>query len=554
MSYLIIEQPGVATISVPLSKRVLSLGRAEDNDVVLVADEVSRHHATLTRQPEGVVLRDLGSLNGTYVNRKQIEDKVLSNEDEIWFGSKCRIRFHEDLAAQRTRLTVPVENRPESDSTLALNIERIRADMDRVGNSMTLIGKQARGKDLSTTALKAASGEDIAAMGRAYRRLSGLYRASNEVSKLVASNADLPARLAKVLDTAIEVMEADRGFVMLKRGGDGELEVSVARQMGKDLTAGSPSMGIAHKAADTAEPVLMGGGERDSYFSARESIIVQQISSAMCVPLKVEDRVLGSIYVDTRRTGHTFEEEDLELFASMASQSALAVENMRLYEQALEMERKRAALGRFLSPGIVDEIMKEDTTLELGGRKQSVTTMFCDIRGFTPLAERMDPGGLVAMLNEHFTAMVGIVFEHEGTLDKYIGDEIMAVFGAPLQQEDDAERAVRAAVAMRAKCTELNALRLQEGRPTFEMGVGIASGEVIAGYIGAPERMEFTVVGDQVNVARRLCSVAQPGQVVIGSATYEQVKGLIESKPLGSVSLKGRELPVEAHEILSLKE
>jgi adenylate cyclase len=202
---------------------------------------------------------------------------------------------------------------------------------------------------------------------------------------------------------------------------------------------------------------------------------------------------------------------------------------------------------------VIEMIAKEDTSIELGGRKQTVTTMFCDIRGFTLMAERLSPAALVDMLNEHFTAMTGIVFHFQGTLDKYIGDEVMAVFGSPLSAPDDAERAVRAGLAMQAKNAELNGIRLREGREVFDFGVGIDTGEVIAAYMGSPERMEFTVIGDRVNTARRLCSLAAGGQVVVGESTYELVKELVYAKPIGTVVLRGKEAPVHAYEITALK-
>ncbi|MBN2309729.1 MAG: GAF domain-containing protein [Candidatus Hydrogenedentes bacterium] len=551
MPQLVIEQPGVPTMTAPVLGAELRLGRAEDNDIVLVADEVSRHHAKMVRHGDKIVLVDLNSMNGTYVNRQRIAERVLSHLDEVWLGSKCLLVYRDDTAVGRiTTHITPAGQDMAQEATLINDLDRIREEMDRVGDSLTLIGK--RGKtpvEAMQTVVPEASPEQVVAMSRAYRRLDALYRAS----KLIASDFDLSSRLAAVLDTAIEVLEAERGFVTLRDEETGGLAVSVAREMGRDLQASSPSMGIAGRAAFDGEPVLMADRDNDSDFGGRESIIRQRIVSAMAVPLKVEDRVLGSIYLDTRQAGQPFDQEDLELFASLAAQSAMAIENVRLYEQMVEVEKKRANLGRFLSPAIVDEIMKEDKALELGGRKRIVTAMFCDIRGFTPIAERVSPDGLVAMLNEHFTAMTEIIFRFEGTLDKYIGDEIMAVFGSPLANPDDAVRCVRAALAIQAKNAELNRKRAQEKRPTFELGIGIATGEVIAGYIGSPDRMEFTVVGDRVNTARRLCSVAEPGQIITGQLTYERVKSIAVVREVGPVALKGKEALVDAYEIQGLK-
>ena len=544
MPQVIIEQPGVPAVTVPLSKHVIRFGRAEDNEVVLVAEEVSRHHAELHRRGDNFVLLDQKSLNGTYVNRQRIVERVLAHMDEIWFGSKCRLVYRDDTSFGR-------DEAQKHDSKLLQDVDKIREEMDRVGDNLTLIARAGRTPAPGGTTLVQAPAppapDDLMVMSRAYRRLSALYRAS----KLIASDFDLSRRLSDVLDTAMEVMDADRGFVLL-REQDGNLRVSVAREMGQDLAASSPSMGVAGKAAIDGEPVLMAGGTENG-LNLRESVIRQQITSAMAVPLKVEDRMLGSIYVDTRKWDVSFNEEDLELFASMAAQLAMAIDNVHLYQANLAIEKKRSNLSRFLSPAIVDQIMDNDSNLELGGSKRVVTTLFCDIRGFTPIAERMPPHEIVELLNEHFSAMTQIVFNYKGTLDKYIGDEVMAVFGAPIAAEDDALRAARAAVAIQAKNKELNAVRFEEGRPRLELGVGINTGEAIAGYIGSPMRMEFTVVGDHVNTARRLCDIAKAGQIIIGGTTWRQVKDYAETLAIGAIVLEGKANPVDAYELLGMK-
>ena len=552
MAQMIIEQPGLAPMTVPLSGEEIHFGRAEDNSVVLTADEVSRHHAKIHLRGSKHILFDLNSLNGTYVNRQRIVERVLSHMDEIWFGGKCRLVYRDDTHFGRAD-----EGEEQEDSSLTRNLAKIRDEMDRVGNSLTMIGQtvsEPAVKDEQTPPPQF-SREELKAMSRAYRRLQAL----NDVGKLMASEFDLPKRLSAGLDMMMDVMSAERGFIMLRDEGSDKLRVSVAREMGQELAASSPSMGIAGKSAIDGEPVLMANAQTDKDFGARESIVVQRIISAMCVPLKVEDRILGSIYVDTRRRDVTFDETDLELFASLATQSALAIDNVHLHERVVEAEKKRADLGRFLSPAIVEAVMKEGATLELGGSKQNVTTLFCDIRGFTPIAERLSPGQMVDLLNEHFTAMTELVFEHRGTLDKYIGDEIMAVFGTPLGPGETvdpqiyAEHAVRTALAIQAKNAELNRERKREGRPVLHLGTGVNTGEAIAGYLGSPMRMDFTVVGDSVNTARRLCDLAEKGKTIVGGHTHAFVKDMVVARSIGNVTLEGKAIRVDAYEIESLK-
>jgi adenylate cyclase len=554
MPQLVVEQPGVQPITVDLTNPETCFGRAEDNDVVLVADEVSRHHAKVLRRNNQFIVADLQSLNGTYVNRQRIVQRVLAHLDEVWFGGKCRLVYRDEQGVAASVGAPQAAQQPPSpeDSAILTDLERIREEMDRVGNNMTMIGKRAAAPQAQAQA-KAAAGptqDEILAMGRAYRRLAALYQAS----KLIASEFDLRKRLTAVLDTAIEVMEADRGFLMLRDEITGRLMVSVAREMGgQELTGSSPSMGVAGKAANDGVPVIVADLKGDAEFSGRESIIRQQLTSAMCVPLKMEERNLGSIYLDTRKFGRAFKEEDLELFMAMASQLAMAIDNVRLYQRMLEAEKTRANLGRFLSPSIVDQVMRAGQALELGGTKRTVTSMFCDVRGFTPIAERLGAQELVGMLNEHFTAMTEIVFANRGTLDKFIGDEIMAVFGSPLTGEDDPARCAKTAVEIQAKNAELNAKRAEKGLPLFELGIGIATGDVIAGYVGSPQRMEFTVVGDRVNTARRLCAVAEPGETVCDETTYESIQDMFVTHPHGTRTLKGKEEMIRCYQVLGLK-
>ncbi len=599
MSEIVIEQPGVPEMVVPLVGAELSLGRADDNDVTLVADEVSRNHAKIVRAGDRYMVHDLNSLNGTYVNRQRVVQRILNHLDEVWLGGKCRMVFRQEVDIQtpltpRTPITPLQETAPGTPPlgaqprdplatspstggppplgapltppdesayapTMIDNIAEISKQMEDMGATLSMFSRRdsthikskgtpgtgglpVEADDPQSHDTGMPTAEDLYQMGRAFRRLEALYQAI----KTIASDFDLKKRLKNVLETTMEVVEAERGFIMLRDDETGELKPMVFHDMSGEVDGSSPSMSIAGRAATTGEPLLVKNTMSDSNFSAQQSIVAQQIRSAMCAPLRIEDRVLGSIYVDVRHKGGGFVEEDLELFSSMASQSAMAIENVRLYEQMLEAEKKRANLGRFLSPAIVDQIMSEGGELELGGTKRTVTTMFCDIRSFTNMSEQNEPDKIVDLLNEHFTAMTRIIFDRRGTLDKFIGDAIMAVWGSPISLPNDILNAVAAAIEMQRANDELNKLRIAEGRPPLDMGIGIASGEVIAGYVGSPDRMEFTVIGDRVNTASRFCSKAGPREIVICGQTHAAVKNQIPTTELGAVALKGKVEPEPA--------
>jgi len=518
----------------------ISFGRSDDNTVVLIADEISRQHSRIRLVRDKTVLDDLQSLNGTYVNRQRVMERVLNDQDEVWFGSKCRAIFTDDSAE------ILAERKKQS--TIFSSLAKIKEEMDGVTASMTMVRKApdfAGGTDLPMP-----EGVDAEKLARAFRRLDALYKAI----QLISSDFDLEQRISDVLDLAMEVTKASRGFLMMMDEETGELVVKVARDMEDNkMEASSPSMGIARRAAIDGEPVLMADSDMDSSFGQNESIIMQRIETAMCVPLQVKNKLIGSLYVDARGSGTSFTQEDLEMFHAMANQAAMAIENVRLHDQMVEAEKKKADLGRFLSPAVVKVIMEDEGDVKLGGQKLDATILYCDIRGFTPLSEGLSPEALVDLLNEHFTAMTDIVFKYNGTLDKYIGDEVMALFGAPFSTEDDALLAVRAAIAMQEANAQLNIQRTEQDLPTFEIGIGVNSGNVFSGYIGSPERMDYTVMGDGVNIASRLCSVAAKGQIIIGPHTNELVVDQIETVSAGTPVLKGKTKVIEAFEVIGLR-
>jgi len=541
---LVIEQPGISIQTVPIGDKDIVLGRSSECDIVLSAGEISRHHAKIVVRDANYVLVDLKSLNGTYLNGQRITEHILKHMDEIWLGSQCRIIFRDDTQYGKTWKEDTINDTKEE---IIHHVEHIREQIEEVESTLFQINKE---KEEDSQALDTAYTPivDIKKLGRAYRRLDVLYKAT----QIMGSAADLDTKLAQVLDLVIEVLSADRGFILLKDESGKSLVTKVARAMENGLEASSPSMGIAGKAAIDGEPVLMIDRLANPEFGNRESVIMRKITSAMCVPLKIENRILGSIYIDSIQKRAFFDDEDLELFFSLSNQIALAIENAQLNQKMIEEEKRRENFRRFLPDVIVEEILKAGSNIQLGGDKKRVTTMFCDIRGSSKLAESVSPQELVALLNEHFTAITEIVFAWHGTLDKYIGDEIMAVFGAPISTGDDAYAAVCAALNILKTNEELNVIRISEGKPAFQLGIGIETGDVIAGFIGSPKRMEYTVVGDRVNIAKRLCDMANPGSIVVGNETWLELKDRVRGVPIGTFKVKNKEQFIVAYEIKEL--
>jgi adenylate cyclase len=218
-----------------------------------------------------------------------------------------------------------------------------------------------------------------------------------------------------------------------------------------------------------------------------------------------------------------------------------------------EKEMIKRAFTRYVAREVVDEILKDPENLVLSGERREVTVLFCDIRGFTGMAERMTPEEVVALLNEFYNLMIETTFKHDGTLDKFLGDSVMAIFGAPIPHPDHAARAVRTALAMQAGIAELNERRVAAGKETIGAGIGVSLGQVVAGTVGTEDRMEYTVIGDSVNIAARLESNAKAGRILISQPTFARVESLVEAAPLGPLKVKGKEEEVDVYEVVGMR-
>lgn len=217
-----------------------------------------------------------------------------------------------------------------------------------------------------------------------------------------------------------------------------------------------------------------------------------------------------------------------------------------------EKERVTNILGKYISPEVAKKVLADQEGLALKGERRECVVMFTDIRGFTAFSENMAPEKLVKDLNEYFTLMVDGVLKYEGTLDKFIGDAIMAVWGAPVPFEDKELRSVKAALDMQKSLGQYNKARIDRNLPPLTMGVGLNSGVVVSGNLGSDKRTDYTVIGEEVNLASRLCSKAAPGQILISDSMYRKLKGLVEMRALEPIALKGFSEPVKVYEVTGL--
>ncbi|MBI2401435.1 MAG: GAF domain-containing protein [Gemmatimonadetes bacterium] len=306
---------------------------------------------------------------------------------------------------------------------------------------------------------------------------------------------------------------------------------------------------IARRAVSERLAILTDNAAADERFKGK-SIMMQSVRSAMCTPLiSSEGKVLGIIYVDNLTATHSFGDEDLEFLIAFSGIAAVSIENSHLTDRIRREAVVVANFQRYFAPNLAAQIANQQGAVQLGGSKRPVFIFFSDIRGFTPMSEKMNPDEIATLLTEYFTEMVEIIFEHGGTLDKFIGDAIMAIWGAPIPHEDDADRAMRAAIDMQRVLGELNTKWTAQGRQPVNIGIGINFGEVFAGNIGSERRLEYTVIGDAVNTASRLCSKAGPGEIIISEPFHRALKKPPKVEALEPMQLKGKAQAVPVYRV-----
>ena len=502
--------------------RPFTVGRVASCDLLVQDPTVSRHHAELELAGAGVRVRDVGSTNGTYLNGSRVTDALATPGSRISFGKvEFDVREHQAPAEEE------FGGEGSLDATILRQMPvRVRAD----------IAAQLADRPGSTSLLKIA-GESREE--RQARKLNLLLDISRELSR----QTDVDGLLDKVVGLIFQVMAVDRVAVMTSEPG-GELVPRVWRSRA-EAPAGSWRVprAIARKAVEDRVAVL-------SENVPTEESGVLQIDSALCAPLLgSQGTVLGIIYLDSLGAGHSFSEEDLEFFTAFAGLAAVGMENGQLVEQ---MRREAVVLSnfqRYFAPDLAGQIAGQEGEIQLGGARRQVVVLFSDIRGFTSLSERMNPDEIASLLNDYFSEMVEIVFHHGGTLDKFMGDALMALWGAPITRIDDADRATRAAIAMQQSLGRLNTRWARQGRPALSIGIGLNLGEVFAGNIGSQRRLEYTVIGDAVNIAARLCSEAGPGEILIAEPLHAALTQPPPVSPLTPLPLRGKARPVPVYRI-----
>ncbi len=504
------------------------VGRAVTSDLPVYDSTVSRRHAEVTHTPHGLTVKDLGSSNGTFVNGSRIAEATVSDGDIVTFG-KVAFNIIEVVANSAAAPPAPAAAQGAPQATIVRQVPV--KDPDSLEQQ---VGRLSGELELATGEQREAS------------KLNLLLDISKELSK----QQDVDKLLDKVVDITFQVMAVDRVSILMVEAKSGELVPRTSRnRLGDQASAKHVPRSIAQRCVDERLAILTDNAAADERFKG-QSILMQSVRSAMSAPMMGgEGTVLGLIYVDNLTATNSFGDEDLEFLIAFSGIAAVAIENSQLTDKLAHEAVVLSNFQRYFAPNIVEQISSQDGMVQLGGAKRPVVIFFTDIRGFTAMSENMSPDDIASLLTDYFTEMVSIVFEHSGTLDKFMGDAIMALWGAPLAHADDADRAMQAAIDMMRILGELNQKWESEGRPHIDIGIGINYGEVFAGNIGSEQRMEYTVIGDAVNVASRLCSKAAGGQVIVSEPFYKALKNPPEVEALDALELKGKSDTVPVYQV-----
>ena len=449
---------------------------------------VSRSHACLTFENNAYWIEDLNSRYGTWLNDEKIT-------------AKTRLMPGNQIKLGQTLLEVFV---PEA-GVLASSVSAAE----------------------STPNLLLRPDPDLESLEANRQRLGAFY----ELGMAMGSTEKVEPLLKTVVEHLCTVIsDAQRGALLLLDGQELTAKAFVPEKLKPTV-----SLSLARFAIEKQEAFTWRRGAGGKTGMLSDSVILHGTQSAMYAPLIWQGDVLGVVFVDNFMTRKAFDHDDLRLLMAMANQAAMFVKNHSLQRDLRHQEVIRSNLMRQFSPQVAERLeswLRDTSHLRLGGKRADPATILTsDVRGFTNLSAEMEPNEVVGMLNELFGACIPIIFRYNGTVDKYVGDAILAVFGSPDPDEHQWENAVRAAFEMQEAIQKLGKAQAERGLPVWQVGIGIHSGAVLHGFIGSEEHMEYTVIGDTVNRASRYCDGAGPDEIIISPTVFENVADLVEVEP-----------------------
>ncbi|HVI04211.1 MAG TPA: adenylate/guanylate cyclase domain-containing protein [Enhygromyxa sp.] len=511
-----------------------TIGRGRESDIRVANKSLSRQHARIVVDPTGkVTLDDIGSKNGTFMEGQRIEGPRLLTDGQQFCCGDVLFLFSASEYSVPAPETIVREISAESSHVLSHDLLDEARKRKQSGFGRPKLPKSAEG------------------------RLQVLL----DVARLLSSPESIDKQLVKILDLVFSILDVDRVAIIMIDENTGDFGPPVVESRRGDTIASAAqaaySKHILNYVRERSVAALFSDASEDPRLENADSIHMSSVRSSMCAPLRSQDRVIGVLYVDNLTIPAVFSGEDLELLSAFAAQAAIAIENSRLYQRLQQEAVARNNLLRFFPPTTIAQLM-EKPSLTVQAIETEVTALFCDISGFTSMSASMYPRDVVALLNRYFPIITEIVFQHEGTLEKYIGDALLAVWGAPFRRVDDTRRAVHAAVQMQKaiatlsnELSELSSRRSAAELPPLRIHIGLNTGPVAAGNIGSEHYLQYATIGDATNLASRICNVAKAGEIALGVPTLERLGGRIDWPIEGPEfhKVKGRDEPLPVYKL-----
>jgi len=501
-----------------------TIGRHPRSTICLHDPLISKNHAIVHQIGGQYLFEDLDSSNGSFLDGVRIYKHKLLDGDVITLG-KVTLTFYAESEEEKLAKMVNISQVHES-STVHDRIDIANIEQFLPENAVT----------------------DLGLLRVDYEKL----RLGHELLQNIGLDNSLSSVLEKVSNEMLRIFHADRCIILMAKASDGELVPKVVRTADGMESKVSVSASVLKEVQVSKAAVLLSDASSDDRFSHASSLIMQGIRSVMCAPIMHDGEMFGVVHMDSQQGQASFTRKDLQLFTGIVRYIAMAVANAQLLKKIETEARTKAQFERLLSPSVVEQVMNGQIKLEKGGELREVTILFADIRDFTAMAHRSEATHVVAMLNRYFEMIVDIVFKYGGTVDKYIGDEVMVLFGAPVGMDDPADKAVACALEMQSALAQFNIDRERHGDDAIQIGVGINSGEVVVGSIGSSQTMQYTCIGDAVNIASRLTDLAKANEVVVSEHTLALLSGKSDCEELPPVKLKGISGEMKAYSVKEL--
>jgi class 3 adenylate cyclase len=397
--------------------------------------------------------------------------------------------------------------------------------------------------------------------------LAAVIRAAQAISETIV----LDDLLERLMRTLIESAGASRGVLVLvvdgeprveAVGSDGEVVVGPSRLLDDKAPAAEQ---LIRYVVRMGEPMVIADAREPGEFSRDPYLVEGNVRSVLCAPIMGQGRPVAAVYLENNLAANAFTPKRLQVVTMLAGQAAISIENAQLYadldlkvkQRTAELELRnrfiRDTFGRYVSDTVVDNLLQSPEALAMGGETRVVTVLMADLRGFISKTQGLPPERVVQLVNVFLSAMTEIIMHHGGTIDEFIGDAILAIFGAPVLGEDDASRAIRCALAMQREMVNVNATNASLGLPQVRMGIGLSTGEVVVGNIGSERRTKYGVVGWTVNLASRIESFTRGGDILLPEATRASADFEVVTDRHFAVTMKGQRDPIRLFGVVGIE-